>query len=64
MAVMVDYFSQAKEHDLLMPVHKPEQGEDYTGATVIEPEKGWVSMSVNGHDCQTVFVSSGIMMFL
>ena len=32
--------SQARKHDLLMPVHKPEQGEEYTGATVIEPEKG------------------------
>lgn len=27
-----------------MPVVKTEGGEDYTGATVIEPEKGYVSL--------------------
>lgn len=30
------------KQDLVMPVVKTEGGEDYTGATVIEPEKGWV----------------------
>lgn len=28
-----------------MPVVKTEGGEDYTGATVIEPEKGYVCLS-------------------
>jgi len=28
------------KQDLVMPVVKTEAGEDYTGATVIEPEKG------------------------
>ena len=28
-----------------MPVVKTEGGEDYTGATVIEPEKGYVCMT-------------------
>lgn len=27
-----------------MPVVKTEGGEDYTGATVIEPEKGWAHL--------------------
>lgn len=31
---------QAMKQDLVMPVVKIEGGEDYTGATVIEPEKG------------------------
>lgn len=41
--------TQAREHDLLMPVHRPEQGDDYTGATVIEPDKGWdvLNISIN-----------------
>lgn len=30
------------KHDLVMPVVKSQGGEDYTGATVIEPEKGLV----------------------
>lgn len=32
--------SQAMREGLLMPVVKTEGGEDYTGATVIEPLKG------------------------
>lgn len=35
-------FVQAMKQDLVMPVVKTEVGEDYTGATVIEPEKGFV----------------------
>jgi len=30
------------KQDLVMPVVRAEGGEDYTGATVIEPEKGFV----------------------
>lgn len=32
------------KQDLVMPVVKTEGGEDYTGATVIEPEKGYVQL--------------------
>lgn len=32
---------QTKEQDLLLPAHKAEAGEEFTGATVIEPSKGW-----------------------
>ena len=31
---------QARQKDLVMPVHKIESGEEYTGATVIEPQRG------------------------
>lgn len=34
------YVLKAMKQDLVMPVVRPEGGEDYTGATVIEPEKG------------------------
>ena len=33
--------SQAREQDLLMPVHKSDSQDDYAGATVIDPVKGW-----------------------
>ena len=31
---------QARQKDLVMPVHKIEGGEEYAGATVIEPQRG------------------------
>ena len=31
---------QAKEQDLLMPVHTSDTQEEYVGATVIEPVRG------------------------
>ena len=33
---------QAKEKDLLIPVMRSEVGDEYTGATVIEPNRGYV----------------------
>lgn len=33
---------QAKEQDLVIPAHKVETGDEYEGATVIEPVKGCV----------------------
>lgn len=38
------YPVQAMKQDLVMPVVKSQGGEDYTGATVIEPEKGLVHL--------------------
>uniref|UniRef100_A0AAZ3QUT8 DNA polymerase n=1 Tax=Oncorhynchus tshawytscha TaxID=74940 RepID=A0AAZ3QUT8_ONCTS len=38
--VVSQLLRQAMKQGLVMPVVKPEGGEDYTGATVIEPEKG------------------------
>lgn len=38
------------KQDLVMPVVKTEGGEDYTGATVIEPEKGYVQLHVCVHN--------------
>ena len=54
----VKVFSQllrkSKEKDLVIPVVKTEAGDEFTGATVIEPEKGYFLM---GNPClQTALV--------
>ena len=35
-------FYQTGQQDLLLPEHRPEPGEEYTGATVIDPLRGCV----------------------
>uniref|UniRef100_A0A674E9H6 DNA polymerase n=1 Tax=Salmo trutta TaxID=8032 RepID=A0A674E9H6_SALTR len=42
--VVSQLLRQAMKQGLVMPVVKPEGGEDYTGATVIEPEKGLLEL--------------------
>lgn len=37
---------QSRKQDLLLPAHKAEAGEEYAGATVIEPSKGLESISL------------------
>jgi len=37
---------QAKEHNYVIPVYKVEVGDEFTGATVIEPNKGSVVFAV------------------
>uniref|UniRef100_A0A8C1RL11 DNA polymerase n=1 Tax=Cyprinus carpio TaxID=7962 RepID=A0A8C1RL11_CYPCA len=44
--VVSQLLRQAMKQDLVMPVVRTEGGEDYTGATVIEPEKGFVPASL------------------
>ena len=39
--LMIVFTFQTKEQDLVIPAHKSEPGEEYAGATVIEPNKGW-----------------------
>ena len=36
---------QEQAQDLVMPAHKAEPGDEYEGATVIEPKQGWVFLS-------------------
>jgi DNA polymerase delta subunit 1 len=38
--VMSQLLRKAREQDLVIPAHKAEAGEEYAGATVIEPVKG------------------------
>ena len=39
---MIKCLLQAKEQDLVIPAQKTDPGEEYEGATVIEPIKGSV----------------------
>jgi DNA polymerase delta subunit 1 len=48
----------AKEHGLLMPVIKPQSAEDtYTGATVIEPERGYYDAPIATLDFSSLYPS-------
>lgn len=38
--VMSQLLRKSREQDLVIPAHKAEAGEEYAGATVIEPKKG------------------------
>lgn len=59
------------KQDLVMPVVKTEGGEDYTGATVIEPEKGWAGQNARlfsslavVSDANRLLLVAGITAFL
>uniref|UniRef100_A0A8C5Q3P7 DNA polymerase n=1 Tax=Leptobrachium leishanense TaxID=445787 RepID=A0A8C5Q3P7_9ANUR len=47
----------AMKHDLVMPVVKSEGGEDYTGATVIEPVKGYYAVPIATLDFSSLYPS-------
>uniref|UniRef100_A0A2K5RG53 DNA polymerase n=1 Tax=Cebus imitator TaxID=2715852 RepID=A0A2K5RG53_CEBIM len=49
--------SQAKQEGLLMPVVRSEGGEDYTGATVIEPLKGYYDVPIATLDFSSLYPS-------
>ncbi|XP_056262867.1 DNA polymerase delta catalytic subunit [Pseudoliparis swirei] len=55
--VVSQLLRQAMKQDLVMPVMKPEGGEDYTGATVIEPEKGYYSVPIATLDFSSLYPS-------
>uniref|UniRef100_A0A8C2XJA7 DNA polymerase n=1 Tax=Cyclopterus lumpus TaxID=8103 RepID=A0A8C2XJA7_CYCLU len=55
--VVSQLLRQAMKQDLVMPVVKPEGGEDYTGATVIEPEKGYYSVPIATLDFSSLYPS-------
>uniref|UniRef100_A0A3Q3WUH5 DNA polymerase n=1 Tax=Mola mola TaxID=94237 RepID=A0A3Q3WUH5_MOLML len=55
--VVSQLLRQAMKHDLVMPVVKTEGGEDYTGATVIEPEKGYYSIPIATLDFSSLYPS-------
>jgi DNA polymerase delta subunit 1 len=48
---------QAREQGLLMPAHKAEAGEDYEGATVIEPVRGYYSNPIATLDFSSLYPS-------
>uniref|UniRef100_A0A8C6KEV0 DNA polymerase n=1 Tax=Nothobranchius furzeri TaxID=105023 RepID=A0A8C6KEV0_NOTFU len=55
--VVSQLLRQAMKQDLVMPVVKTEIGEDYTGATVIEPEKGYYSLPIATLDFSSLYPS-------
>ncbi|KAG9349935.1 hypothetical protein JZ751_026288 [Albula glossodonta] len=55
--VVSQLLRQAMKQGLVMPVVKTEGGEDYTGATVIEPEKGYYGMPITTLDFSSLYPS-------
>ncbi|KAL0993510.1 hypothetical protein UPYG_G00108950 [Umbra pygmaea] len=55
--VVSQLLRQAMKQGLVMPVVKPAAGEDYTGATVIEPEKGYYSIPIATLDFSSLYPS-------
>lgn len=55
--VVSQLLRQAMKQDLVMPVVKSQAGEDYTGATVIEPEKGYYSLPITTLDFSSLYPS-------
>uniref|UniRef100_A0A8C2CN56 DNA polymerase n=1 Tax=Cyprinus carpio TaxID=7962 RepID=A0A8C2CN56_CYPCA len=55
--VVSQLLRQAMKQDLVMPVVRTEGGEDYTGATVIEPEKGYYSVPITTLDFSSLYPS-------
>ncbi|XP_061892445.1 DNA polymerase delta catalytic subunit [Entelurus aequoreus] len=55
--VVSQLLRQAAKQDLVMPVVKSQGGEDYTGATVIEPEKGYYSVPIATLDFSSLYPS-------
>lgn len=55
--VVSQLLRQAMRQDLVMPVVKTQGGEDYTGATVIEPEKGYYSLPIATLDFSSLYPS-------
>ncbi|KAM9299230.1 DNA polymerase delta catalytic subunit [Gastrophryne carolinensis] len=55
--VVSQLLRQAMKQDLVMPVVKTEGGEDYTGATVIEPVKGYYDVPIATLDFSSLYPS-------
>ncbi|KAM4651111.1 DNA polymerase delta catalytic subunit [Discoglossus pictus] len=55
--VVSQLLRQAMKQDLVMPVVKIEGGEDYTGATVIEPVKGYYDVPIATLDFSSLYPS-------
>jgi len=55
--VISQLLRKTKEQDLLLPAHKAEAGEEYTGATVIEPSKGYYDIPIATLDFSSLYPS-------
>lgn len=55
--VISQLLRKTKEQDLLLPAHKAEAGEEYAGATVIEPSKGYYDIPIATLDFSSLYPS-------
>ncbi|XP_033123470.1 DNA polymerase delta catalytic subunit-like [Anneissia japonica] len=55
--VVSQLLRHSKEQDLLMPSQKIDTGDEYVGATVIEPEKGYYNMPIATLDFSSLYPS-------
>ncbi|KAK2726361.1 DNA polymerase delta catalytic subunit-like [Artemia franciscana] len=55
--VVSQLLRKAKEQDLLMPVYQSQTGEEFEGATVIEPLKGFYSIPIATLDFSSLYPS-------
>ena len=55
--VVSQLLRKALEQDLLMPVHKSESGEEFEGATVIEPVRGYYGQPIATLDFSSLYPS-------
>ncbi|CAI8049449.1 DNA polymerase delta catalytic subunit [Geodia barretti] len=55
--VVSQLLRKAREKDLLMPVHKSEAQEEYAGATVIEPSRGYYNIPIATLDFSSLYPS-------
>lgn len=55
--VMSQLLRKAREHDLVIPVHRGQSGEEYEGATVIEPMRGYYNVPIATLDFSSLYPS-------
>lgn len=55
--VMSQLLRKAKEQDLVIPAHKVDSGDEYEGATVIEPCKGYYNVPIATLDFASLYPS-------
>ncbi|VUZ57732.1 unnamed protein product [Hymenolepis diminuta] len=55
--VISQLLRKAKEHDLLLPTQRPGQGDEYVGATVIEPRRGFYNEPIATLDFSSLYPS-------
>ena len=54
---MSQLLRKSREHDLIIPTHKASVGEEFTGATVIEPLKGFYNIPIATLDFSSLYPS-------
>lgn len=55
--VISQLLRKAREHDLIMPAVKPDQGDDFSGALVIEPIRGYYGCPIATLDFASLYPS-------